>query len=61
MKITDDDHREAVQRLLVGLAASQDVFELSAAVADLHPKTDTFSGEVFRHLAAEVLRDTRGR
>jgi hypothetical protein len=57
-KITDDDHREAVQRLLVGLAAGQDVFELSAAVADLHPKYDTFPGEVYLHLAAEVLRDT---
>jgi hypothetical protein len=57
-KITDDDHREAVQRLLVGLATGQDVFELSAAVADLHPKNDTFPGEAFLHLAAEILRDT---
>jgi hypothetical protein len=57
-KITDDDHREAVQRLLVGLATGNDVFELSAAVADLHPKNDTFPGEAFLHLAAEILRDT---
>lgn len=57
-EITDEDHREAVRRLLVGMVAGQDVVELSAAVADLHPKNDTFPGELYMRLAAEVLDDT---
>jgi hypothetical protein len=57
-KITDEDHREAVRRLLVGMAAGQDAVELSAAVVELHPKNDTFPGEVYMRLAAEVLADT---
>jgi hypothetical protein len=57
-KASEEDGREAVRRLLVGLAADQDVFQLSAAVADLHPKNDTFPGEVFMRLAAEVVADT---
>lgn len=57
-KITSEDHHEAVRRLLVGLAADQDVFDLSTAVFDLHPKDNTFPGEVYMRLAAEVLADT---
>ena len=57
-KVTDEDRREAVRRLLVGLAAGEDLFDLSAAVADLHPKDNTFPGEVFMRVAAEVLVDT---
>jgi hypothetical protein len=56
-KITDEDHREAIRRLLAGMAAGQDAVELSAAVVDLHPKNDTFPGEVYMRLAAEVLAD----
>lgn len=55
---TEEDEREAVQRLLVGLSSGQDVFELSATIADLHHKDDTFPGEVYIRLAAEVLADT---
>ncbi len=57
-QITDQDHREAVRRLLVGLAAGQDAVEVSAAVVDLHPKNDTFPGEVYMRLGAEALADT---
>ncbi len=57
-EITDEDHREAIRRLLVGMAAGRDAVELSAAVVDLHPKNDTFPGEVYMRLAAEVLADT---
>jgi hypothetical protein len=57
-KATEEDGREAIRRLLVGLAAGHDVFELSAAAADLHPKNDTFPGEVYMRLAAEVVADT---
>jgi hypothetical protein len=56
---TEDDEREAVQRLLVGLSSGQDVFELSATISELHRKNNTFPGEVYVRLAAEVLADTR--
>lgn len=57
-KITDEDHSEAIRRLLAGMAAGRDAVELSAAVVDLHPKNDTFPGEVYMRLGAEVLADT---
>lgn len=57
-KVTDQDRHEAVRRLLVGLAAGQDGLELSAAAVDLHPKNDTFPGEVYLQVAAEVLTET---
>jgi hypothetical protein len=52
---TEEDRDEALRRLLSGLAAGDDVFELTASVADLHPKYDTFPGEVFMDLAADAL------
>jgi hypothetical protein len=52
---SQDDHREALRRLLSGLASDADLFELVAAIADLHPKTDTFPGELFMGLAADTL------
>jgi hypothetical protein len=41
---TEADEHEAIRRLLTGLSSGQDVFELSAAVADLHHKNNTFPG-----------------
>jgi hypothetical protein len=41
--------------LLSGLNAGGDVFELAASIADLHPKNNTFPGEVFMDLAADVF------
>lgn len=55
---TEEEHQEAIRRLLVGLETGQDVFELSAAVADLHWKNNTFPGEVYLRVGAEVLADT---
>ena len=52
---TEDDRDEALRRLLSGLAAGDDVFELAASVADLHPRHNTFPGEVFMGLAADSL------
>lgn len=52
---TEEDHREAVRRLLTGLAAGDDAVDLVASVADLHPKNDTFPGEVYMELAADAL------
>jgi hypothetical protein len=55
--VTEEDRQAALERFLGGLVADQDVFALVASVADLHPKNDTFPGEVYLHLAAEVLAD----
>lgn len=52
---TEDDRNEALRRLLSGLAAGDDVFELAASVADLHQKYNTFPGEVFMELAADAI------
>ena len=64
MKPTDDDRLEAIRRLLSGLVGGADVHELTASIADLHPKNNTFPGEVFMGLAAdafEVAGVTRDR
>lgn len=55
---TEDDRREALRRFLSGLARGADVFELAASVADLHPKNNTFPGEVFMGLGADALEIT---
>ncbi len=52
---TEDDHRQALHRLLDGLATNTDLFDIVASVADLHPKNNTFPGEVFMGLAADTL------
>ena len=52
---TEEHRDEALRRLLSGLVAGDDVFELTASVADLHPKYNTFPGEVFMDLAADAL------
>ena len=41
--------------MLSGLVAGDDVFDLAASVADLHPEYNTFPGEVFMDLAADAL------
>jgi hypothetical protein len=41
--------------LLDGLARGADIFELVSELAPLHPRDDTFPGEVFLHLAADAL------
>ena len=60
---TEADRVEALRRLLSGLAAGSDVHELTVALVDLHPRNNTFPGEVFMGLAAdltEVVGATRG-
>jgi hypothetical protein len=52
---TDADRAEAVGRLLSGLARGEDVFELAAALEHLHPRHNTFPGEVLLHLAGDAL------
>ncbi len=50
-----EHRRAAIERVLSGLARGDDVFALSKAVADLHPKDNTFPGEVFISLAVDAL------
>ena len=45
----------ARRTLLDGLARDADVFEVLGALAALHPRNDTFPGEVFLRLAADAL------
>jgi hypothetical protein len=52
---TKEDHREALCRLFSGLAGGADALELTVSLADLHPKNNTFPGEVFMGLAADAL------
>jgi hypothetical protein len=41
--------------LLDGLARDADIFELVSELAPLHPRNNTFPGEVFLHVAADAL------
>jgi len=41
--------------LLDGLARDADIFEVVRELAPLHPRDNTFPGEVFLHLAADAL------
>jgi len=45
----------ARQILLDGLARDADIFELVSELAPLHPRDNTFPGEVFLHVAADTL------
>lgn len=55
---TEEDQREALRRFLSGLAEGADVFELTESVTDLHPKNNTFPGEVLMGLAADAMEIT---
>ena len=52
---TEEDRTEAIRQLLSGLEKGSNAHELAAAVADLHPKNNTFPGEVFMELAADAF------
>ena len=52
---TDADRIEALRRVLLGLARDDDANQLSAEIADLHVRHNTFPGEVFMELAADAL------
>ncbi|MCP4087176.1 MAG: hypothetical protein GY745_19335 [Actinomycetia bacterium] len=51
---SEQDRIEAIRRLLEGLTNGDDATEIAASTADLHPTRDTFPGEVFLELAADV-------
>jgi hypothetical protein len=51
-----EDAATARRALLDGLARDADIFEVLSGLAPLHPRNDTFPGEVFIHLAADALQ-----
>lgn len=52
---TPQDADAARQLLLDGLARGTELFELVGELAPLHPRDNTFPGEVFLHVAADAL------
>jgi hypothetical protein len=52
---TAEDAVTARRALLDGLARDADIFEVLSGLAPLHPRNDTFPGEVFLRLAADAL------
>ena len=50
-----EDAVTARQPLLGRLARDADIFELLSELAPLHPRDNTFPGEVFLHVAADAL------
>ena len=52
---TPEDTVTARRVLLDGLAPDADIFELMNELAPLHPRDNTFPGEVFLQLAADAL------
>jgi hypothetical protein len=52
---TPEDAATARRILLGGLARDADIAELVGELVPLHPRNDTFPGEVFLHVAADAL------
>jgi hypothetical protein len=52
---TPEDAIAARRIVLDGLAGDNDIFELMTELAPLHPRHNTFPGEVFLGLAADAL------
>jgi hypothetical protein len=52
---TAEDTVTARRILLDGLTRDADIFDLAGELAPLHPRNNTFPGEVFLHLAADAL------
>jgi hypothetical protein len=55
MRPGPEDTVTARQTLLDLLARDADIFELLSELAPLHPRDNTFPGEVFLHIAADAL------
>ena len=50
------EHAVAARRILLeGLGRDADVFELLSELAPVHPRNNTFPGEVFLRLTADAL------
>ena len=53
---TDEDSREAVRLLTEAVESGRDIFDALDEIRPLHPKNNTFPGEVFIRVAADALR-----
>ena len=54
---TDEEACEAVEALVGAVEAGGDIFDALDTVRPLHPKDNTFPGEVFVRLAADALEE----
>ena len=54
---TPEEADQAVDRLLAALEADGDIFDAMDEIRPLHPKDNTFPGEVFMRLAAQALAE----
>lgn len=52
---TEADASHAVELLLAAVAAGEDLFAALGEIGALHPKNNTFPGEVFIRVAADAL------
>jgi hypothetical protein len=52
---TDADRDQAIEVALNGLAQGAELNEIAARLAPLHPRHDTFPGEVLLELAADAI------
>jgi hypothetical protein len=52
---SSEDARQAVSLLLGALESGGDIFDALDEIRSLHPKNNTFPGEVFMRLAADAL------
>jgi hypothetical protein len=52
---TEQNRREAIQIALTGLAEGRELGAIAAQLAPLHPRNDTFPGELLLELAADAL------
>ncbi|MGO8870108.1 MAG: hypothetical protein ACLQPH_01675 [Acidimicrobiales bacterium] len=52
---TQDEAPEAVGRLLAAVETGVDIFDALNEIRALHPKNNTFPGEIFIRLAADAL------
>jgi hypothetical protein len=63
---TSDDRRSAIDIALSGLARGEDLADLAERLEPLHPRNDTFPGELLldlaakRYVAREVYRHLPG-
>lgn len=52
---TDEDRVEAIRIVLAGIASGVDANDLAGQLAPLHPRNNTFPGEVLLELAVDAL------
>ena len=57
---TAEDRTEAIRIGLSGIASAVDVGTIVTRLEPLHPRGDTFPGEVFLDLAARTIKSTCG-